>query len=61
MNYDYYDQIEAVVIDQREIKTGLYFSDDPHYQNILSSFIKKLSIHKRCKKVVNNYRQGCIS
>ena len=50
MNYDYYDQIEAIVIDQREIKTGLYFSDDPHYQNILSAFIKSYPFIKDAKR-----------
>ena len=50
MNYDYYHQIDAIIIDQKEIKKGLYFSDDPHHQNILSDFIKIYPFIKDAKR-----------
>ncbi len=47
---NYYQKIDHFIIKQRPIKKGLYFSDNPHYQFILSAFINNYPFIKNRKR-----------
>lgn len=47
---NYYHKIDGVIIKQRTIKKGLYFSDNPYYQGVLSKFINNYPFIKDGKR-----------
>ncbi len=47
---NYYHKIESIIIERRAIKKGLYFSDNPYYEFILSAFINNYPFIKDGKR-----------
>ena len=46
----FYPKINGLFIGQTEIKKGIYYSDNPHYQSILHNFIQSYSFLKNTNK-----------
>ena len=57
----YYHQIESVIIEQRTIKKGLYFSDNPYYQFILSEFINNYPFIKDGKRWLITIKKDTVA